>query len=176
MASVHGLRWTSSIFLIWRWSHTWVLAHSAVVWVAHLLWWWLLLGLRRLLLSLHGAGGSGTSLLPSSPLRVAAAAFLTWHDVDKKVKHVTFGKCSGYVTTLQCAAFVVFSMYPGTHCQLGNEDVATFGEEDGCFCRDHLDFWIGFHDLLYAREGQLVDFEVVRVGFEVVDCILPVCG
>ena len=176
MAAVHGLRWTSSIFLVWCWSHSRVLAHAAVVWVAHLLWWLLLLRLRRLLLSLHWIRGSCTCLLASGPLRVAATAFLARHNIDEEVEHVTFRECGGDVTALQGATFVVFSMYPGTHCQLGNEDVASFGEKDWCFGRDHFYFWIGLHDFLYARKWQLVNLKVVRVGFEVVDGILPVGG
>jgi hypothetical protein len=176
MASVHGLRWASTILLIRRWSHAWVLAHATVVWVSHLLLWLLLLHLRRLLLSLHRGGSCRTCLLSSSPLRVAATAFLARHNIDEKVEHVALRECGGDVTALQGAAFVVFSMYPGTHCQLCDEDIASFGEKNRCFGGDHLYFWVGFHDFLYARKRQLVDLEIVRVAFEVIDRILPVGG
>jgi len=39
---------------------------------------------------------------------------------------------------------------PGAHREFRDEDVAAFGEEDGRFCGDHLDFWVGFHDFLDA--------------------------
>ncbi len=67
-------------------------------------------------------------------------------------------------------------MNPGTHGELGDEDITTFGEKDGGFCRYHLDFWVGLHDLLNASEGQLVDFEVMRLGLEVIDSLLPISG
>jgi hypothetical protein len=176
MASVHGLRWASTILLIRRWSHARMLGHATVVWVSHRLRWLLLLRLRRLLLSLYGSGSGSTSLLTSSPLGVAAAAFFTRYNVDEKIEHVTFRECGSDVATLQGATFVVLRMYPGTHCQLGDENVASLGKKNRCFGGDHLYLRIGLHHLLYAGKGQLVDFEVVRVGFEVVDCILPVGG
>ena len=176
MASVHGLRWASAILLIRCWSHARVRAHATVVWVTHLLLWLWLLRLRRLLLGGYGGGSRSAGLLASGPLGVAATAFFARYNVDEEIKHVTFCQRSCDVATLQGAAFIVLGMYPGTHCQLGDEDIAPLGKKDGCLGRDHLYFWIGLHDLFYAGQGQLVGFEVVRVGFEVVDGVLPVGG
>lgn len=67
-------------------------------------------------------------------------------------------------------------MDPGAHRKLGDEDIAALGEEDGRLGGDHLDVGIGLHDLLDAREGQLVQLVVVRFGLEVVDRLLPVGG
>ena len=130
----------------------------------------LLLGdLGSLLLLLAGGGG---------PFRAGATAggVLAGHDVDEEVEHVGLGEGGGDVGALQGAALVVFGVDPGAHGEFGDEDVAALGEEDGRFGRDHLYFRVGFHDFFDAREGELVDFEVVAVGFEVVDCLLPVGG
>lgn len=67
-------------------------------------------------------------------------------------------------------------MDPGSHGQLGDENVATLGKQDGRLGRDHLDFRVSLHDLLDARQRQLVELVVVLVGFEVVDCVLPIRG
>lgn len=75
---------------------------------------------------------------------------------------------------MQSAALIVFGMDPGTHRQLRNENVTTFGEKDWRFCRYHLDFGVGLHHLLNAGEGQLVNFVVMVIRLEVVDCMLPV--
>lgn len=65
-------------------------------------------------------------------------------------------------------------MYPGTHGQLGDEDVAAFGEENGCFCRDHLHLWICLHDLLYPCQREMVLLVIVVGGLELGDLLLPV--
>ena len=125
--------------------------------------------LGSLLLLLAGGGG---------PFRAGATAggVLAGHDVNEEVEHVGLGEGGGDVGALQSAALVVFGMDPGAHGEFGDENVAAFGEEDGRFGRDHLYFWVGFHDLFDSGEGELVDFEIVTVGFEVVDCLLPVGG
>ena len=74
-------------------------------------------------------------------------------DVDKEVEHVRLGEGSSNVASLECTSFVVFCMDPGAHCEFRDEDVATFGEENGSFCRDHLDFGVRLHDLLDASKG-----------------------
>lgn len=106
----------------------------------------------------------------------AAGGVLAGDDVNEEIEHVGFGQGGGDVAALQGAALVVFGVDPGAHGEFCDEDVATFGEEDGRFGRDHLDFRVGFHDFLNAREGELVDFEIMRVRFQVVDCLLPVGG
>lgn len=65
-------------------------------------------------------------------------------------------------------------MYPGTHSQLGDEDIATLGEQDWCLRRDHLDFGVRFHHLLDTSEWQLVNLVVVIICFQMIDDMLPV--
>lgn len=65
-------------------------------------------------------------------------------------------------------------MYPSTHCELRNEDITPLGEQDWRLRRDHFDFGVGFHNLLDAREWQLVYLEFVLLGLEMADCLLPV--
>ncbi len=67
-------------------------------------------------------------------------------------------------------------MDPRAHRKLGDEDIAALGKEDGRLCGNHLDVGIRLHDLLNAREGQLVQLVVVGFGLEVVDRLLPVGG
>lgn len=65
-------------------------------------------------------------------------------------------------------------MNPGAHGQLRDEDITTLGEQNGCLRRDHLDFRIRFHHLLDTSEGQLVDFVIMVVRFQVVNDMLPI--
>lgn len=65
-------------------------------------------------------------------------------------------------------------MNPGAHSELGDEYVAAFGKEYGCFSGYHFDFRIGFHDFLYPCQWQLVELVVVFFIFELVDGLLPV--
>lgn len=67
-------------------------------------------------------------------------------------------------------------MDPSSHRKLSDKDIAALSEEDRRLCGDHLDVGIGLHDLLDAREGQLVQLVVVGFGLEVVDSLLPVGG
>lgn len=106
----------------------------------------------------------------------AGAAFFTWHNVDEEVEHVALDERGGDVGPLQCASLVIFSVDPCAHCELGDEDVAAFGKEDRSFSADHLDLGIGLHHLFDSSQRQLVHFEVVSIGFEVVDRLLPVGG
>ena len=98
------------------------------------------------------------------------------NNVDEKVKHVGFGQGRGNVGPLECAALVLLGMDPGPHRQLGDEDVASLGKQYRRFGRDHLDLWIGLHDLFYPREWQLMQLVVVRFILENVDDLLPVGG
>lgn len=115
---------------------------------------------------------SGTRL--TGTFGVGGSLF-TGDDIDEEIEHVGFGEGGGDIGSLEGSPFVIFGVDPGAHGEFGDEDVAALCEEDGGFGRDHFDFWIGFHDFLYARERELVDFIVVIVGFEVVDDVLPVC-
>ena len=65
-------------------------------------------------------------------------------------------------------------MDPGAHGELGDEDIAAFGEEDGRFGRDHLHFRIGLHHLLDAGQRQVVLLIVVVGSFDLGDLLLPV--
>lgn len=65
-------------------------------------------------------------------------------------------------------------MYPGAHGEFRDENVAALGEQDGCLGRDHLDLWVRLHDLLDARQRQLVKLIVVGGSLEVRDDLLPV--
>lgn len=65
-------------------------------------------------------------------------------------------------------------MDPCAHGQLGDKDIATLGEENGCLGRDHLDFRVRFHHLLDTSEWQLMDLVIVIVRFQVIDNVLPV--
>lgn len=112
--------------------------------------------------SLTGTFGVGGSLF-------------TGDDIDEEIEHVGFGEGGGDIGSLEGSPFVIFGVDPGAHGEFGDEDVAALCEENRGFGRDHFDFWIGFHDFLYARERELVDFIVVIVGFEVIDDVLPVC-
>ena len=66
-------------------------------------------------------------------------------------------------------------MYPGAHSEFGDENVATFCEKYGRFRTNHLDIWIGFHDLLYTRKGELMKLVIMSLSFQVIDSLLPVC-
>lgn len=99
---------------------------------------------------------------------------LARYDVDQEVEHVTLGQGRGNVGSLQCPALVLFGMDPGAHGELGDEYVASLGEEDGGLSRDHLHLRVGLHDLLDAGERQLVYLVIMLVGLEVVNGLLPV--
>jgi len=105
-----------------------------------------------------------------------AACILARDNIDEEVEHVGFGEGSSYVGTLEGPSFVVFCVDPGAHGELGDEDIAAFGEEDGGFGRDHLHFGVGLHDLLDSGQRKLVDLEIMVVSLEVIDCLLPVGG
>lgn len=52
-------------------------------------------------------------------------------------------------------------MKPGSDCELEDEELAGFGEEDGCFGGDHTNVLVGFHDLFDASERELMVLEIV---------------
>jgi hypothetical protein len=123
----------------------------------------LLLLLDRALATRRGSLGCATT-----------GTILPGDDVDEEVEHIALTQGRRDIAPLESPPLVILGVDPGAHSELGDEDVTPLGEEDGGFSGDHLDFGVGFHDFFDAREGELVDFEVVRVGFEVVDCLLPV--
>ena len=103
-------------------------------------------------MGLHDGASRRTRLLASSPLRVAAAAFLAWHDVDEEIEHIVFRE-SGAMS-LRCRvrrllssaciqARIVSSVIKMSH---------PWAKKNRC-CGDHFYLWIGFHDFLNACKG-----------------------
>lgn len=126
------------------------------------------------------ARGSGNGLrsggrLSSCSLGVRRSLF-AGDNVDQEVEHVGLGESGGDVGALEGSALILFGVDPGAHGQLSDEDITTLGEEDGGLGGDHLDFGVSLHDLLDAREGQLVDLVIMGVVLKVVDGVLPVGG
>ena len=103
-----------------------------------------------------------------------AGCLLAGDDVDEEVKHVGLGERGSNVRPLQRPPLVLLCVDPCAHRELGDEDVAPLGEEDGRFGRDHLDVWVCLHDLLDARQWQLMDLVVVVFVLESLDRVLPV--
>lgn len=66
-------------------------------------------------------------------------------------------------------------MDPCTHCELGDEDIATLREQDRSLSRNHLHIRVRLHNLLDSRQWQLVQLIVMIIRLEVVDDLLPVC-
>lgn len=114
----------------------------------------------------------GSAALSTTPL--VWKRFFARHNVDQKVEHVRFAQCARNVRSLKGTTLVLFSMYPCAHSELRNEYVAAFREENGRFGGDHLDLWVGFHDLLDTRQWQLVKLVVVFVRLQLRDLLLPV--
>ena len=85
---------------------------------------------------------------PSRGVWSFRGSFLSGDNVDQEVKHVAFRQGTGYITSLKGSTFVFLGVDPCSHCKLGDEDVTSFGEEDGRFGANHFDFGVGFHDLL----------------------------
>lgn len=102
--------------------------------------------------------------------------FFSGNDVDEEVEHIGFCKGGGDVGALEGAALVLLGVDPGAHGKLCDEDVAALGEQDGRFGADHFDVWIGFHDLLDAGQRKVVHLVVMRLVFQLLDGLLPVCG
>ena len=102
-------------------------------------------------------------------------SFFTRHDIDQEVEHVGLGQGRRNVGALQSTALVLFGVDPGAHGEFGDENVTALGKQDGSFGRDHLDFWVGLHNLLDASQGELVQLVVVFVRLELGDLLLPVC-
>lgn len=105
-----------------------------------------------------------------------SSAFLSRNNIDQEIKHVTLCKGSGDITSLQSPSLIVLCVDPCTHGQLCDEDIASFGEENRSLGGDHFDFGVGLHNLLDAGKRQLMDLEIVSIGLEVVDGLLPVGG
>ena len=112
----------------------------------------------------------------SGPTRPLRRRLFSGDNIDQEVKHVAPRQSAGDIRPLQRTPLVLLSMDPSAHGELRDEDVAAFGEENGCFGGDHFNIGVGFHDFFYARQGQLVQFVVVGFGLEVVDGLLPVGG
>jgi len=131
---------------------------------------------RRLLRSVSWlllCAGFGHGVL--RPALVLRLGVLARYDVDEEVEHVGLAESGGDVAALESAALVLLGVDPGAHGELGDEGLAGLGEDYGRFGRDHLDFRVGFHDFLDARERELVDLVVVVFGLEHGHDLLPVC-
>lgn len=149
---------------------TYLLAH-AIIWRSHLLVW--MDGWRHATWGNHSWRWIDGCVLSCAPL--VWMGLFARDNIDQKVKHVRLGERRGNVGSLQSATLVLLCVNPGAHGELGDEDIAAFGEEDWRFSRDHLNFWISLHDLLDSREGQLVQFVVMLVRLQLCDLLLPVC-
>lgn len=75
---------------------------------------------------------------------------LAGDNVDEEIKHIRLGQGGRDIGALQGAPLVFFGVDPCAHGQLGDEDVAALGEEDGRLGRDHLHLRVGLHDFLDA--------------------------
>lgn len=140
---VHGLLLAILLLLC----HT-VLTQGTVVCRAHVRL-DTMLGRCHLAGSCSGTRCRGASLAGTLSVR---GGLLTRNDVDQEVEHVRLGEGSGNIGALESTALVVFGVNPGSHCQLGDEDVTALGEQDGGLSGDHLDLGIGFHDFLDSSE------------------------
>lgn len=176
------------LLLLLLWSWWWVRAHLLLVLgLRHVL----LFHARELRLAAHlclllddtwrsarsragrwiGVRSHCAELWPSLVLR---RRVLPRYNIDEEVEHIALRQRRCNVGALQRAALVLLRVDPGAHCQLGDEDVAALGEEDGGFCGYHLDFRVRLHHLLDTCEGELVELVVVRRGLKIGDLVLPV--
>ena len=105
---------------------------------------------------------------------VLGCRILARHYIDEEVEHVRFAQSGGDIAPLQSATLVLFCVDPRAHGELGDKGLACLGEYDGRLGRDHLDFRVGLHDLLDARERELVDLVVVVFRLEHRHDLLPV--
>lgn len=110
--------------------------------------------------------------LAAGPL--VRCGLLARHNVNQEVEHVGLGQCICDVGALQRAPLVFLGVYPGAHRQLRDEHVASLCEEDGSLGRNHFDFRVRLHNLLYPRQRQLVELVVMVVRLELGDLLLPV--
>lgn len=163
-STVHRLLRT--VFLVLREG---VLTERAVIRRSHVLV-WLHTMLRR-----HLAGGTRRWTRSLARALGMGGRLLAWDDVDQEIEHVRFGESRRNVGPLQGAPLVVLCVDPRAHRQLGDEDIAAFGEENGRLSRDHLHVRIRLHHFLYARQRQLVNLVVVVLIFQVADDMLPIC-
>lgn len=146
----------------------------------------LLFGLRRqelmlwLLLLLGRLRDMSLVLCARLWLRVVWSALvlgcrvLSRYYIDEEVEHVRLAQSGGDIAPLQSATLVLLRVDPRAHGELGDKGLACLGEYDGRFGRDHLDFRVGLHDLLDARERELVDLVVVVFRLEHRHDLLPV--
>jgi hypothetical protein len=134
---------------------------------------WLLLLLRRLRnMSLILCARLWFRVI-RSPL-VLGCRILARHYIDEEVEHVRLAQSGGDVTPLQSTALVLLCVDPRAHGELGDKGLTSLGEYNGRFGGDHLDFRIGLHDLLDARERKLVDLVVVVFRLKHRHDLLPV--
>lgn len=56
------------------------------------------------------------------------ACFLPRHNINKKIKHIRLAQSSRDIRSLERASFVLLRVYPRSHRELGDEDIAAFRE------------------------------------------------
>ena len=105
---------------------------------------------------------------------VLGCRILSRYYINEEVKHVRLAQSGCDVASLQGATLVLLSMDPRAHGELCDKGLASLGEDYRRFSRDHLDFRVGLHDLLDARERKLVDLVVVVFRLEHRHHLLPV--
>lgn len=105
---------------------------------------------------------------------VLGCRILSRYYINEEVKHVRLAQSGCDVASLQGATLVLLSMDPRAHGELCDKGLASLGEDYRRFSRDHLDFRVGLHDLLDARERKLVDLVVVVFRLEHRHDLLPV--
>ena len=105
---------------------------------------------------------------------VLGRRILSRHNIDEEVEHVRLAQSGCDITPLQSTTLVLFCVDPRAHGELGDEGLASLGEDYRRFGGDHLDFWIGLHDFLDARKRKLVDLVVVVFCLEHRHDLLPV--
>ncbi|GMF30781.1 unnamed protein product [Phytophthora lilii] len=113
---------------------------------------------------------------PSRPHLLGGLDVVARDDVDEEVEDVGLGDSHGDVVALQRAALVLLRVDPGAQTELEDEHLAGLGEEHGRLGADHAHVLVRLHDLLDARERQLVRLEVEGAGVDLrdlLDLVLP---
>jgi hypothetical protein len=175
------LRWCTSVVHLPI--HVWV-EHRLlrIVRLGDLLFWlrrqelvlWLLVLLLRWLRNMSGVLCARLWFCVIWPALVLGRRILSRHNIDKEIEHIRLAQSGCYITPLQSTTLVLLGMDPRAHGELGDERLASLGEYNRRFGRDHLDFRVRLHDLLDAREWKLMDFVVVVFRLKRRHDLLPV--
>merc|ERR1712078_948100 len=125
---------------------------------------------------LHGVRGPGHPAgAPRSPPggpRRLLLHLVAGHDVDQEVEDVRLGDGRRNVVALQRPALVLLRVDPRAQRELEDEHLARLGEEHRGLRRDHPHVLVALHDLLDARQRELVVLELVRVHLHLHDLLL----